>query len=170
MKDMLDYTVREAVVADCALIHRLAWKAFPWTYRDILCPEQIDYMMHWMYDVESLERQMEEEGNVFFIAYAGAEPAGYVSVRPDGQDVFHLEKIYVLPEYQRKGCGSVLFRQVLDYVRSCHAGPCALELNVNRHNPALHFYCRMGMRIDREGDFDIGNGFYMNDYIMRMEL
>jgi hypothetical protein len=28
----------------------------------------------------------------------------------------------------------------------------------------------MGMRIDRQGDFPIGRGFYMNDYIMKMEL
>ena len=50
------------------------------------------------------------------------------------------------------------------------SGSAAIELNVNRQNLALGFYRRMGMRIDREGDFDIGNGFYMNDYIMRLEL
>ena len=162
--------IREATTADCGLIHDLAWQVFPQTYKDILSQEQSDYMMHWMYDVENLERQMTEEGNVFFIAYDGERPAGYVSVRPDGEDVFHLEKIYVLPEYQEKHYGSALFRRVLDYVRQRSAGACAVELNVNRNNPALDFYRRMGMHIDREGDFDIGHGFYMNDYIMRIEL
>ena len=45
-----------------------------------------------------------------------------------------------------------------------------MELNVNRHNPALGFYEHMGMSKAREGDFDIGNGFYMNDYIMGITI
>ena len=45
-----------------------------------------------------------------------------------------------------------------------------MELNVNRSNRALHFYERMGMRRLREGDFPIGGGFYMNDYIMGLDL
>ena len=79
-------------------------------------------------------------------------------------------KIYVLPDFQGCHCGSALFRHAVAYVRRVCPEARAIELNVNRQNPALGFYRRMGMRIDREGDFDIGNGFYMNDYIMRLEL
>ena len=35
---------------------------------------------------------------------------------------------------------------------------------------ALHFYERMGMRKLREGDFPIGDGYYMNDYIMGLDI
>lgn len=49
-------------------------------------------------------------------------------------------------------------------------GAEVFELNVNRYNKALEFYLRMGMQIDRSGDFDIGGGFYMNDYILRKSL
>ena len=45
-----------------------------------------------------------------------------------------------------------------------------MELNVNRNNKALKFYEHMGMRIVRERDFPIGNGYYMNDYIMELEI
>ena len=45
-----------------------------------------------------------------------------------------------------------------------------MELNVNRRNRALHFYERMGMCRLREGDFPIGDGYYMNDYIMGLEI
>ena len=135
-----------------------------------LTPEQIEYMMHWMYDEASLRRQMTKEGHVYFIIHVEGEPAGYVSVRPEDAGVFHLEKIYVLPDFQGCHCGSALFRHAVAYVRRVCPEARAIELNVNRQNPALGFYRRMGMRIDREGDFDIGNGFYMNDYIMRLEL
>jgi hypothetical protein len=43
-------------------------------------------------------------------------------------------------------------------------------LNVNRYNKALQFYLHMGMKRVSEGDFDIGHGYYMNDYIMGMEI
>ena len=45
-----------------------------------------------------------------------------------------------------------------------------MELNVNRNNRALHFYERMGMRKLREGDFPIADGYYMNDYIMGLDI
>lgn len=164
-----EITVRRADRGDCELIHSLALRVFPHTYREILTQEQIEYMMEWMYAPENIRRQM-QEGHVYHIACSGGEPVGYVSVRPDGQDLFHLEKIYVLPEFQHAHCGGTLFRTAVGYVKTVHPSACTLELNVNRYNPALGFYRRMGMRIDREGDFPIGNGYYMNDYIMRMDL
>ena len=45
-----------------------------------------------------------------------------------------------------------------------------MELNVNRKNPALGFYEHLGMQKVRSGDFPIGHGFYMNDYIMGLDL
>lgn len=96
----LRHTIRKATIKDCGLINRLAWKAFPPTYQAILTPEQIEYMMHWMYDEASLRRQMTKEGHVYFIIHVEGEPVGYVSVRPEDAGVFHLEKIYVLPDFQ----------------------------------------------------------------------
>lgn len=162
-------TVRRAEEADCALIQAMARRVFPRTYREILSEDQIEYMMEWMYAPGNIRQQM-LEGHVYHIACIEGKPAGYVSVRPDGPACFHLEKIYVLPEFQKMHLGGLLFRTAVSYVKSVHPGPCALELNVNRHNPAIGFYRKMGMHIGREGDFPIGNGFYMNDYIMRKEI
>lgn len=164
------FTVRIATVEDCPLIRQLAEQVFPATYSEILTDEQIAYMMEWMYSIESLHKQMGEESHVYLLAYEGAKAAGYVSVRPDGKDVFHLEKIYVLPAFQGKHCGSFLFNEAIKYIKGIHPDPCRMELNVNRHNKALHFYEHMGMYKVREGDFPIGNGFYMNDYIMGKEI
>ena len=49
-------------------------------YKEILSPEQLDYMMDWMYAPENIRKQMEEEGHVYFIAYKEGKPCGYVSV------------------------------------------------------------------------------------------
>lgn len=72
--------------------------------------------------------------------------------------------------YQGAHCGSFLFREAIKYIKKVHPGPCLMELNVNRNNKALQFYEHMGMRKLREGDFPIGNGYYMNDYIMGLEI
>lgn len=164
------FTIRKATVADCELINKLAGEVFPATYKEILSPGQLDYMMDWMYAPENLRKQMEEEGHVYFIAYEAGEPAGYVSVQQQDTDVFHLQKIYVLPHCQGAHVGSRLFDQAVKHIKEVHPSPCLMELNVNRNNPALRFYKRKGMKKLREGDFPIGNGYYMNDYIMGLEI
>ena len=162
-------SIRRASEADCALIRRLAGEVFPATYREILAPAQLDYMMEWMYSEESLQGQF-RAGHVWFIASSDGEPCGYLSVQQEAEELFHLQKIYVLPSFQGLGVGEFLFRHAVEYVRSVHPAPCRMELNVNRSNRAVRFYEKMGMRKLREGDFPIGDGYYMNDYIMGMDI
>ena len=162
-------TLRRAAESDIPLIRQVAGVAFPATYREILTPAQLDYMMEWMYSEESLREQF-REGHCFYLAFEGGDPVGYVSVEREGERLFHLQKIYVLPRCQGSGIGRRLFQRAVEHVRTNCPGPCRMELNVNRHNRALHFYEQMGMRRLREGDFPIGEGFYMNDYIMGLDL
>ena len=63
-----------------------------------------------------------------------------------------------------------MFQEALKYIKEVHPEPCVVELNVNRNNKAVTFYEHMGMHKDRQGDFPIGNGFFMNDYIMAIEI
>lgn len=162
-------TIREAAENDRPLIRRLADEAFPATYRDILTPGQLAYMMEWMYSPESLLAQM-HGGHRYFIVSTDGQPCGYVSIERAGEDLYHLQKIYVLPRFQGIGAGAFLFRHAVAHIRREHPAPCRMELNVNRRNPAVGFYERMGMRRLREGDFPIGNGYFMNDYIMGLEI
>lgn len=163
-------TNRKATINDCTLIHSLASIAFPATYQEILSSEQLDYMMEWMYAPTNIRKQMEEEGHVYFIAYLDGEACGYLSVQQQEEAVFHLQKIYVLPHFQGKHVGGYLFEQAIGYIKEVHPAPCLMELNVNRDNKALHFYERMGMRKLREGNFPIGSGYYMCDYIMGLDI
>ncbi len=164
------FEIRKATINDCAAIQEVAEVVFPITYREILTPEQLDYMMDWMYSTENLHKQMEEEGHIYYIVFENCKPVGYVSIQQQDKDLFHLQKIYVLPSYQGFGLGKLLFEQAITAIKEMHPEPCVMELNVNRNNKALRFYERMGMHKDREGDFPIGNGFYMNDYIMAITI
>lgn len=163
------FTIRQAQADDCLLINQLAANVFPATYKDILSQEQLEYMFDWMYAPQNIRKQM-EEGHVYFIAYEESEPCGYLSVQQEEENLFHLQKIYVLPAFQKAYAGNYLFHEAIKYIKKVHPAPCRMELNVNRNNKAVGFYERMGMKIAREGDFHIGNGYYMNDYIMAIEL
>lgn len=164
------FSIRKATTNDIHLIHEMAWVVFPHTYKEILTPEQIDYMMEWMYSEDSLHKQMEEDGHIYYLAFKGDEPAGYLSIQPEGEHVFHLQKIYVLPSFQGMKLGKQLFEQAIKAIKELHPAPCQMRLNVNRQNKALAFYERMGMVKVDEGDFPIGNGYYMNDFIMGMDI
>lgn len=163
-------TIRKATLADIPVIQGIADVAFPDTYKDIITPEQCDYMMDMMYSTLSLTRQMTGEHHTYLLCCNDNKPVGYVSVQPIGKDVFDLQKIYVLPEMQHHHIGKFLFENAVKLIREMHPEPCRMELHVNRYNKALGFYEHMGMTKLREGDYDIGNGFYMNDYIMGLEL
>lgn len=162
--------IKKATTEDVPTIHAMASVVFPHTYREILSPEQIDYMMEWMYSAESLHRQMTEEHHIYYIAYQDNEPAGYLSIQPEGEDTFHLHKLYILPHLQGLHLGEQLFKQAIAAIKELHPAPCQMRLNVNRHNKALTFYLKMGMVKVDEGDFPIGNGYYMNDYIMGINI
>ena len=162
--------IHKATTDDCKLINRLANIIFPETYKDILSPEQTEYMMDWMYSPANLLKQMTQENHTYFIGYLNNEPFGYLSIQPKNKEVYHLQKIYVLPGLQGKGLGKFLFEKAKEYILQTYPDAKAMRLNVNRNNKAKEFYERMGMHVHSEGDFAIGNGYFMNDYIMEIRL
>ena len=172
---MKKYDIVKSAAGDIMCIHDMAQIAFRHTYKEILSAEQMEYMMDWMYSPDNLRQQM-DDGHVYYIAYSSDVPCGYVSVQPDGisadgRKVFHLQKIYILPSEQGHGLGRVLFETAVSHATALAGdSKVRIELNVNRNNPAVGFYHHLGMTIRRQGDFHIGNGFYMNDYIMGIDL
>ena len=165
------FEIRKATLEDISLINELAWIVFPHTYKELLSPGQIEFMMDWMYSPANLQKQMTEDGHIYFIAYKDEVPAGYLSIQPEGEHTYHLQKIYVLPHFQGMKLGKLLFNHTIKAIKELHPEPCQMRLNVNRYNTkAVDFYFRMGMKKVFEGDFDIGHGYLMTDYIMALDI
>lgn len=161
----------KATEKDVSRIRELAFETWFTTYRSILSQEQMEFMFEWMYSENALREQLLEKRHTFFLACENEVALGYVSVEKQGSNLFHLHKIYVTPAAQGKGIGKILLEKAFEYSKEQAEGePCTVELNVNRYNKALNFYERMGMHIHDQGDFDIGNGYFMNDYILRIDL
>ncbi|MBX9781687.1 MAG: GNAT family N-acetyltransferase [Chitinophagaceae bacterium] len=161
--------IYKAGIKAIPLIQQLTAEVWPQTYAAVLTEEQIAYMLNMMYSEEALMQQM-QTGHQFIIADVSGEPVGFASYSPtEKENEFKLHKLYVITTVQKTGTGKALLWYVMDEVRQF--GGNHLVLQVNRQNEnAIHFYERMGLKKETEADFDIGNGFYMNDYVMGIFL
>jgi diamine N-acetyltransferase len=158
-------SIKQAAVSDIPVIRDLAHRIWPDAYLEIIGQAQIDYMLNLMYSPASLEKQM-NEGAQFLLALEADEPVGFASYGEMEPGIVKLHKLYVLPSQQGKGTG----RQLVDHIITTIKGATALQLQVNRNNKARHFYEKNGFTIVNEIRLDIGNGFFMNDYIMEKRL
>jgi GNAT superfamily N-acetyltransferase len=178
---MKELTIRPATLSDRALIRSISERTWPSTYGHIISQEVIDFMLDWMYSDTSLEQQM-NTGCEFYIASIKKEneqwdAVGFCSVSPEeeeqnintnnveGAKAHKLNKLYVLPSAQGTGAGKALLYQAIEVAKA--AGSSSIFLQVNKHNNAYSFYLKQGFIKEAEFKFDIGNGFYMDDYVMR---
>ncbi len=160
---MSNLSIIPAAEDDIPLIRLLTNKIWPQTYSSIISKEQIDYMLEMMYSVQSLEKQM-RTGAPFIIVYDEGEPVGFASYGEISPNVFKLHKIYILPSQQGKGTGKFVIDYIIADIKN--KGAAALQLQVNRRNKAKSFYEKIGFAVIKEFDFDIGNGYVMDDYLM----
>ncbi|WP_133783874.1 GNAT family N-acetyltransferase [Pedobacter nutrimenti] len=161
--------LRKAKEQDIPLIREIAAITWGPTYVPIIGQEQVDYMLKNMYNDGVLLEQM-MQGHVFLIAEIGKKDMGFAgySITDHDNKVYKLHKLYVLPEAHGKGVGKFLINEIVNAIRE--AGGKKLQLNVNRENNAKDFYERAGFQIKETVDLDIGNGFFMNDYVMEMDI
>ncbi|CAN5570444.1 GNAT family N-acetyltransferase [soil metagenome] len=160
-------TIIKAAPKDIPLIQQLTYAVWPQTYKDILTPEQVNYMLHMMYSKEALTKQM-NEGHQFIFVQEGDQFIAFASYAYYKPFVYKLHKIYALPDQQGKGIGKFLINYISVEIKPL--GATALQLNVNRHNKAKGFYEKLGFKVIGEEDIDIGNGYMMNDSVMELSL
>ncbi|MGZ4034724.1 MAG: GNAT family N-acetyltransferase [Bacteroidia bacterium] len=158
----MDLKFKKASKDDVSLIAQLADRIWKKHYASIITMEQINYMLDKGYSAESLSKQM-DQGHEFTLVYDGTKPLGYISFdTSDGKNYF-LHKFYIEVDDQGKGIGSELFTHVLKQMPNAET----IELFVNRENyKSINFYFKHGFVIKNIINQDIGNGFYMNDFIM----
>ncbi|TXI76100.1 MAG: GNAT family N-acetyltransferase, partial [Flavobacteriales bacterium] len=135
--------LREATAADIRVIQALAHATWPVAYADILSHAQIVYMLDLMYGTPALEAQLGPKGHRFLLAEAEGTAvgfAGYERGYTPGRSRLH--KLYVLPANKGQGIGHALLEAVL--VACMKAGDTAVELDVNKRNPAKAFVERLG--------------------------
>lgn len=152
---------KKAEPSDIPVIAQLADKIWKKHYPSIITMSQVTYMLDRMYSPPSIQQQM-SDGHEFTIVYEGNEALAYASLSRNGNNYF-LHKFYVDTEKHGKGIGQHLYNYLISKLENLQS----IELTVNRQNiKAINFYFKMGFVIDRIADFDIGDGYFMNDFVM----
>jgi ribosomal protein S18 acetylase RimI-like enzyme len=163
------FQIRTADKTDVHVISTLAHAIWPETYGSIMSDDQLKYMLKQMYSEESLKKQIEEKQHQFLLALMNAETVGFASYSHDDKaGLFKIHKLYVHPMLHGHGFGKKLLDRIIKDVKA--KGANRLQLNVNRNNRAINFYEKYGFRKAGEEDIAIGEGYFMNDFVMEMDI
>ena len=151
---------------ELSVVKSLAYDIWPRVYDYMISSEQISYMLSLMYNLDKLQQQW-GEGVKFVLLEVEGMPQGFLSFEEKDECVF-LQKLYLRPEMQGQGFGKKMLQVAIDF--AVDSKKPSIELTVNRNNKFLEFYMSQGFQIKEEKDFDIGGGYFMNDYILSLAV
>jgi len=150
-------------------VHLLAQDIWPVAFKEILEPDQIEYMLEWMYNVQTLQEQV-QIGHLYYLITVDGQPKGFMGLEPNYPDAgtMRVHKLYVSPKVHGKGLGKEMLEECIRLSKELNF--TSVNLNVNRYNKAVDFYKYMGFEITKEEDIRIGKGYWMNDYVMQLAI
>ena len=132
----------------------------------IIGAKQNDYMINLFQTVSAIKEQL-DSGYTYYIVKDPCEEAGFLAFYPR-EGMLYLSKFYLKNSKRGRGYAG----HMLGFVRkkAAEMGLGEIFLNVNKNNPAVEIYRHMGFQILRKEKNDIGNGFYMDDYVMGYKI
>lgn len=160
---MQDLVFRKAELTDLDELSALAEKIWKMHYITIISAQQIEFMLNWMYSKQALKDQIENHNHQFYVVFKNDVMIAYASFSDKGNGNYFIHKFYVDTQLHKVGVGSQLF----SYLKNQMPNLNSIRLTVNRANyTAINFYFKNGFVIEKVEDFDIGNGYFMNDFVM----
>ena len=150
------------------VIARLAHEIWYEYYVPLIGRAQVDYMVAKFQSSGAMQQQL-REGYQYFTIERDGGVIGYCAVQPQPADnTLFLSKLYLLRDARGGGTGRVCMEFIEQLAR--RRGLKLLWLTVNKGNPAVKAYERLGFRIAANLMIDIGGGFVMDDYRMEKPL
>ncbi len=132
-------------------------------YPAIIGNTQTAYMLQRNYSLASLNEQLTKGQMFYWITNEKDIEIGFLGISRSKSDGLFIHKFYILPEFQGKGVGKSVFLLLLALYQEIRS----ITLQVNRQNyKSVNFYFSVGFKIIQVADFDIGEGWQMNDFIM----
>lgn len=145
-----------------AALSELATKIVREHFDPIIGKTQNDYMLKKFQTVDAIMEQLEQGYQYYFVCDTNGTQIGFLAFYPREHELY-LSKFYLAKEH--RGCGYA--KAMLHFVIA-HAQQLSLKnivLNVNRDNPAIRAYEHMGFQKIGEEKNDIGQGFFMDDFV-----
>ena len=135
-------------------------------YDPIIGREQNDYMLKMFQSEEAVMGQLEHGYNYYFVKEDGRN-AGFMAFY-QRENALYLSKFYLYKDMRGRGFS----RTMMEFIKgkAKELGLNRIELNVNRNNPSVQIYEKLGFTVAWTEKNDIGNGFYMDDYVYALEF
>jgi GNAT superfamily N-acetyltransferase len=151
-----------------AAVAELAAQIWEEYYVPLIGRAQVDYMVEKFQSAPAMRRQI-DNGYEYFAVRRGERLIGYFAIQceRDAKRLF-ISKLYLDKSSRGAGTG----RRCLEFIEELarQRGLTLLWLTVNKGNPTVQRYQRLGFRIAEEIVIDIGSGFVMDDYRMEKPL
>ena len=166
---MKDTEVFEPVVSPGQVETVAALAAEIWRehYEGILSPDQIEYMVEQFQSEKAITKSIAENHYTYYAIRDVGLLVGYCGVQPNEEDhTLFLSKLYLRADYRGRRISRLVLAML--YERCITEGYDSIWLTVNKGNTnSINAYRKLGFSIEREEVTDIGNGYVMDDYIMR---
>ena len=151
---------------DVEALSRMATDILREHYDPIVGKAQNDYMLDRFQSIPAIREQL-EHGYRYFFALDKGRRVGFLAFYPR-EDHIYLSKLYLLKDARGRGFARPMVALAADAARQ--EGLRAIELNVNKQNPSVAIYERLGFVQIRSEKNDIGSGYFMDDYVYRLEI
>lgn len=154
-------TIVEIGKAELPRVRTLAFLIWPEAYAGILPAANIGPMLDDIYQLETLEADLEVRKHRYWLATVDGKDAGFVSAYRDGDRAW-IKKIYVLASLR----GLSLGKRLIEAALAGFPGVKSVGLYVNDGNArAIGFYKSQGFAIEATVPVRMG-GFDYTDYAM----
>jgi len=153
---------------DLAAIAELAREIWYEYYVPLIGKAQVDYMVPKFQSIAAMREQIASGYEYFMVQQAGAL-VGYLALQPQPETGrLFISKLYL----HRNARGRGTARTAMEFIESSarRRGLAKLWLTVNKGNPAVQAYERLGFRNAEAIVMDIGGGFVMDDFRMEKPL
>ena len=173
---MKNITIRIATNKDAALIARLSRETFYHAFAPANTKENMDKFIDEVFSYEKLLAELDLPNNIFLLAYADDEVAGYVRMRDKNipetslatDNIIEIARIYTATSAIGKGIGTALMHECIALAKEKKRG--FIWLGVwEKNEKAIRFYERFGFKHFGVHDFILGNDV-QTDWLMAKEI
>jgi len=137
-------------------------------YPAIISQGQITYMIDTFQSPAAIESQI-TEGMQYYLMVTDGEEIGYLAYTAEQGNVLFLSKIYITRDFRNKGKGREAFEFITQQASNSRCNKIWLTVNKN-NKAAIDKYLKIGFTITESVKKEIGNGFYMDDYVMEYRV
>ncbi len=136
-------------------------------YLSIIGQAQIDYMLDKFQSQQAIKQQI-DSGYLYYLVECEDENLAYLALVPDSnQSRLMISKIYVDQLARGKGLGKTMLEHTRQKAQELGLTTVWLTVNID-NSDSIAWYLKQGFNKVDKVKADIGNGYFMDDYILEL--